>query len=72
PFMANTKAFFGTGQLPKFKEDQFKVENTDLYLIPTSEVSVTNFYREEILDEAQLPLRFTAYSPCFRAEAGSY
>lgn len=72
PFMANTKSFVGTGQLPKFKEDQFKVENTDLYLIPTSEVSVTNFYREEILDETQLPLRFTAYSPCFRAEAGSY
>lgn len=72
PFMANTKSFFGTGQLPKFQEDQFKVENTDLYLIPTSEVSVTNFYREEILDEASLPLQFTAYSPCFRAEAGSY
>lgn len=72
PFMANTKSFIGTGQLPKFKEDQFKIENTDLYLIPTSEVSVTNFYREEILDEAQLPIKFTAYSPCFRAEAGSY
>lgn len=72
PFLANTKSFFGTGQLPKFKEDQFKVENTDLYLIPTAEVSVTNFYREEILDEAVLPIRFCAYSPCFRAEAGSY
>jgi seryl-tRNA synthetase len=72
PYICNTKAFIGTGQLPKFKEDQFKLEGTDLYLIPTSEVSVTNFYREEILDEASLPLRFTAYSPCFRAEAGSY
>lgn len=72
PFLANTKSFIGTGQLPKFKDDQFKIENTDLYLIPTSEVSVTNFYREEILEEEKLPLRFTAYSPCFRAEAGSY
>ncbi len=72
PFMANTKSFIGTGQLPKFKEDQFKVEGTDLYLIPTSEVSVTNFFREEILDETKLPYCFTAYSPCFRAEAGSY
>jgi seryl-tRNA synthetase len=72
PFMANTKSFIGTGQLPKFKEDQFKIEGFDLYMIPTAEVSVTNFYREEILDEAQLPIKFTAYSPCFRAEAGSY
>jgi seryl-tRNA synthetase len=72
PFMANTKAFIGTGQLPKFKEDQFKIEGFDLYMIPTAEVPVTNLYREEILDEAQLPIRFTAYSPCFRAEAGSY
>jgi len=72
PFMGNTKAFIGTGQLPKFKEDQFKIEGMDLYMIPTSEVSVTNFYREEILDEAKLPIKFTAYSPCFRAEAGSY
>lgn len=72
PFMANTKSFIGTGQLPKFKEDQFKVEGTDLYLIPTSEVSVTNFFREEILNETKLPYCFTAYSPCFRAEAGSY
>lgn len=72
PFLANTKSFIGTGQLPKFKDDQFKIENADLYLIPTSEVSVTNFYREEILEEEKLPIRFTAYSPCFRAEAGSY
>jgi seryl-tRNA synthetase len=72
PFLANTKSFVGTGQLPKFKEDQFKIEGTDLYLIPTSEVSVTNFFQGEILDEAKLPYKFTAYSPCFRAEAGSY
>lgn len=72
PFMANTKSFIGTGQLPKFKEDQFKIENFDLYLIPTAEVSVTNFYQNEILDECQLPIRYAAYSPCFRAEAGSY
>jgi seryl-tRNA synthetase len=72
PFMANTKAFFGTAQLPKFKEDQFKVEGFDLYLIPTAEVPVTNFYREEILEEEKLPIYFTAYTPCFRSEAGSY
>lgn len=72
PFMANTKSFVGTGQLPKFKEDQFKIEGFDLYMIPTAEVSVTNYYREEILDESALPACFTAYSPCFRAEAGSY
>lgn len=72
PFLANTKSFIGTTQLPKFRDDQFKIENSDLYLIPTAEVSVTNFYREEILDEAALPYKFTAYSPCFRAEAGSY
>lgn len=72
PFMANTKSFIGTGQLPKFKEDQFKIENFDLYLIPTAEVSVTNFYQGEILEESQLPIRYAAYSPCFRAEAGSY
>ena len=72
PFMANTKSFYGTGQLPKFKEDQFKVENFDLYLIPTAEVPVTNFYREEILSEDKLPYMFTAYTPCFRSEAGSY
>ncbi|HEY8280179.1 MAG TPA: serine--tRNA ligase [Bdellovibrionota bacterium] len=72
PYMANTKAFIGTGQLPKFKEDQFKIEGFDLYLIPTSEVSVTNLYREEILDEAKLPMLLTAFSPCFRSEAGSY
>ena len=72
PLMGNTKTFIGTGQLPKFKEDQFKIEGMDLYLIPTAEVSVTNFYREEILDEDALPIRFTAHTPCFRAEAGPY
>lgn len=72
PFMANSKSLTGTGQLPKFKEDLFKLEGFDLFLIPTSEVSVTNFYREEILDEAKLPFMYTSYSPCFRSEAGSY
>ena len=72
PFMANTKSLVGTGNLPKFREDLFKLEGHDLFLIPTAEVSVTNYFREEILDEAKLPYRFTAYSPCFRSEAGSY
>ncbi|MGZ3713610.1 MAG: serine--tRNA ligase, partial [Bdellovibrionota bacterium] len=72
PFMANTKANIGTTQLPKFKEDLFKIEGFDLYLIPTAEVPVTNFYREEILEEEKLPIQFTAYTPCFRSEAGSY
>ncbi len=72
PFIANSKALLGTGQLPKFKEDLFKLEGHDLYLIPTAEVPVTNFYREEILDEAKIPVMFTAYTPCFRSEAGSY
>lgn len=72
PFMANTKSFIGTAQLPKFREDQFKIEGHDLYLIPTAEVPVTNYYREEMLEEADLPKLFTAYTPCFRAEAGSH
>ncbi|MGE3261317.1 MAG: serine--tRNA ligase [Bacteriovoracia bacterium] len=72
PFMANTKSNIGTTQLPKFKEDLFKIEGFDLYLIPTAEVPVTNFYREEVLDEEKLPIQFTAYTPCFRSEAGSY
>lgn len=72
PFLVNSKALTGTTQLPKFREDLFKLEGTDLFLIPTAEVPVTNFYREEILDEASLPIRYTAYSPCFRSEAGSY
>lgn len=72
PFMTNAKSLVGTGNLPKFREDLFKLEGVDLFLIPTAEVSVTNYYREEILDEAMLPRKFAAYSPCFRSEAGSY
>jgi len=72
PFMVNSNSMTGTGQLPKFKEDLFKVENTDYYLIPTAEVPVTNIYNGEILDEENLPMYLVAYSPCFRAEAGSY
>ena len=73
PFIVNRNALFGTGQLPKFEEDLFKLEDPrGLYLIPTAEVPVTNYHREEILDAAQLPLRWAAYTPCFRSEAGSY
>lgn len=72
PFMANSKSFYGTGQFPKFKNDVFHVNDTDYYLAPTAEVPVTNFYAGEILDGAKLPQSFTAYSPCFRSEAGSY
>lgn len=72
PLMANSKSMVGTTQLPKFREDLFKIEGADLFLIPTAEVSVTNFYREEILPEDSLPQLFTAYTPCFRSEAGSY
>jgi seryl-tRNA synthetase len=72
PLMANTKALTGTAQLPKFEQDQFKIRDFDLYLIPTAEVTVTNYFREEILDEAKLPYRFTASTACFRSEAGSY
>jgi seryl-tRNA synthetase len=72
PFMANSKSFFGVGQLPKFEEDLFKVRDTDYYLVPTAEVPLTNIFRDEIIDGARLPLKFTAYTPCFRSEAGSY
>ena len=72
PFMANKDSFFGTGQLPKFEEDLFKIQGTDYYLIPTAEVPVTNLYRDEVLDYEKLPLKYCAYSPCFRSEAGSY
>ena len=72
PFMVNGASMTGTGQLPKFKEDLFKIENWDLYLIPTAEVPVTNIYREEILGEDQLPRYFVSYTPCFRSEAGSH
>ncbi len=83
PFMVNSKSLFGTGQLPKFADDLFRCEDgaefvageyrdNDHWLIPTAEVPVTNLYRDEILDEAKLPIRHTAYTPCFRAEAGAY
>ncbi|MBP0962703.1 MAG: serine--tRNA ligase [Oscillospiraceae bacterium] len=71
PFMANAASMTGTGQLPKFAEDMFKLEGLDYYLIPTAEVPVTNMHRDEILDGSQLPLKYCAYSACFRAEAGS-
>lgn len=71
PFIANSDSLFGTGQFPKFKEDEFKIENTDLYLIPTAEVPVTNFHRDEILKGEELPIKYCAYSACFRSEAGS-
>jgi seryl-tRNA synthetase len=73
PFLVNAGALRGTGNLPKFEQDLFKVAGDwDLYLIPTAEVPLTNLHREEILDGRQLPLRYTAYTPCFRSEAGSY
>lgn len=72
PFMVNSKTMTGTGQLPKFAEDLFKIENWDLWLIPTAEVPVTNIHSEETLNEEQMPLYYTAYTPCFRSEAGSY
>ena len=72
PFMANSKSFFGVGQLPKFEEDLFKVRDTDYYLVPTAEVPLTNIFRDEIIEGERLPLKFTAYTPCFRSEAGSY
>ncbi len=71
PFMVNRQSMTGTGQLPKFEEDAFKIENTDYFLIPTAEVPVTNLYRDEILDAEKLPLHYCAYSACFRAEAGA-
>ncbi len=72
PFMVSADCMTGTGQLPKFAEDMFKVEGREMYLVPTAEVPLTNLYREEILDGAQLPIYLTAYTPCFRAEAGSH
>jgi len=72
PFIVNKAAMTGTGQLPKFEEDLFKLEGWDYYLIPTSEVPMTNIYANEIIDESMLPCKFTAYTPCFRSEAGSY
>jgi seryl-tRNA synthetase len=72
PYLVNTAALTGTGQLPKFGEDLFHVEGTDLSMIPTAEVPLTNLHREETLDGAALPMRYCAFTPCFRAEAGSY
>jgi len=83
PFMVNSKSLFGTGQLPKFAEDSFhcddkgpyqpgEFQDSDHWLIPTAEVPVTNLFRDETLDESQLPISFCAYTPCFRSEAGSY
>jgi seryl-tRNA synthetase len=72
PFMANSKSLFATGQLPKFEEDLFKLKDHDYYLIPTAEVPVTNIYRDDIIDGDRLPIKFAAYTPCFRSEAGSY
>ncbi len=74
PYLVNAESMYGTGQLPKFEADLFKVPHGDknLYLIPTAEVPVTNLYRDEMLDTAQLPISLVAYTPCFRSEAGSY
>jgi seryl-tRNA synthetase len=72
PFMVNRTSMTGTGQLPKFEEELFKVEGTDYFLIPTAEVPVTNIHQDEVLEEKVLPLYYTAYTPCFRKEAGSY
>src|SRR3954454_16292500 len=74
PYIVNEKSMYGTGQLPKFKSDLFRVEDPEreLYLIPTAEVPLTNLYRDEVIEAERLPLKVTAYSPCFRSEAGSY
>jgi len=72
PFMVNRTTMTGTGQLPKFEEELFKIEGLDYFLIPTAEVPVTNIHQDEVLEENLLPLYYTAYTPCFRKEAGSY
>ena len=72
PFMVNSTSMTATGQLPKFEDDLFKIEEEDLYLIPTAEVPLTNLYRDEIIKEFNSPIKMTAYTPCFRKEAGSY
>jgi seryl-tRNA synthetase len=73
PYLVNRESLMGTGQLPKFEEDLFKLtDERDFYLIPTAEVPVTNLLRDELIDEDRLPLRYTAHTPCFRSEAGSY
>lgn len=71
PYLVNSTSMIGTGQLPKFAQDAFKIENEDYYLIPTSEVPVTNIYRDDILTEAELPIKYCSYSACFRSEAGA-
>lgn len=72
PFLVNSDSMTATGQLPKFEEDLFKIKDWDLYLIPTAEVPVTNIFRDETLNEKDLPIHFVSYTPCFRSEAGSY
>ena len=72
PYMVNSASMYGTGQLPKFAADLFKCENADLWLVPTAEVPLTNLYRDETIEASRLPLSVTAYTPCFRSEAGSY
>ncbi len=72
PFMVNREAMTGTGQLPKFEEELFKIDGLDYFLIPTAEVPVTNIYNDEILKEEELPIKFVAYTPCFRKEAGAH
>jgi seryl-tRNA synthetase len=72
PFLINSASLFGTGNLPKFKADLFKIENTDFWLIPTAEVPVTNLFRDETLNASDLPISLCAYTPCWRSEAGSY
>jgi seryl-tRNA synthetase len=72
PLLVNRASMFGTGQLPKFEEEMYRLKDDDLFLVPTAEVPLTNLHRDEILDEASLPRRYTAYTACFRREAGSY
>lgn len=72
PFMVNSASMTATGQLPKFEEDLFKIKDWDLYLIPTAEVPVTNMYRDETIEERELPIKLTSFTPCFRSEAGSH
>ena len=72
PYIVNTKTITATGQLPKFAFDQYKIQDEDLWLVPTAEVPLTNLYADEVLDEAKLPIKLTAYTPCFRREAGAY
>ncbi|MBP1735872.1 MAG: seryl-tRNA synthetase, partial [Deltaproteobacteria bacterium] len=72
PFMVNRESMTGTGQLPKFEDELFKLQGVDYFLIPTAEVPVTNIYSNEILKEDELPIKFVAYTPCFRAEAGAH